>query len=352
MKKEQVIKIFNELLIELGLNVNQLAECLEMKRAQGLYDILNPKVNVGISKNMAEKICRRFRYINISYLLTGFGVILNKDYIRKLYDDCINIRKEVMEIEPKPKSLNEITFHDAIGFNRNVFVENEDIFDKYVWICNELFLALKIEKMYKSNATADFMNIYRELENIPNDDKFGWIFTDDDNTKKSGVQFYDLESVPMDRKLIPLYDDIASVGGKLQKGYSANMESNSSPAEWIDPGDWFKSATAAIRNYGDSMVEYPSGCILALREVQDLRLIVPGKDYVIETSEYRVTKKAQLSSNPEYIRAYSTNEETYRDGTLIHQPFDIPRNLIVRIFEVLGYVVKKGGGTIVFSNQK
>jgi hypothetical protein len=99
------------------------------------------------------------------------------------------------------------------------------------------------------------------------------------------------------------------------------------------------------------MIEYPSGCILALKLVQDHYLIVPGKDYVIETSEYRVTKKVQLGSNTEYIRVYSTNTEAHPDGTLIHQPFDIPRNSIGRIFEVLGYVVKKGSGTIVNTNQ-
>jgi transcriptional regulator with XRE-family HTH domain len=164
------------------------------------------------------------------------------------------------------------------------------------------------------------------------------------------VQFYEPENVSSEKKLIPLYDDVSTIGGNLP-GYSANMESNSQPAEWIDPGDWFKNATAAIRHYGDSMTEYPPGCILALREVRDRRLIVPGKDYVIETSEYRVTKKMQVCDNPEYIRVRSTNKEKYDDGTLMYEPFNIPLSLIGRLFEVLGYVVKKGGGTIVFNNQ-
>jgi transcriptional regulator with XRE-family HTH domain len=170
--------------------------------------------------------------------------------------------------------------------------------------------------------------------------------------EKSDVQFYDPENLPVNKKLIPLYDDVSSVGGKLAKGYSANITSNSPPAEWIDPGDWFNSATAAIRNYGDSMVEYPAGCILALKEVQDRQLIVPGRDYVIETSEYRLTKKIQLANNPDYLRVHSTNTEKYDDGTLVHQPFNIKWNLIVRIYEVLGYVVKKGGGTMVYTNNK
>ncbi|MDR1683245.1 MAG: hypothetical protein LBS25_07665, partial [Candidatus Symbiothrix sp.] len=181
-----------------------------------------------------------------------------------------------------------------------------------------------------------------------------WLLTGEGEMLKSTsgeVQFYAPDNAPSGKKLIPFYDDVSTIGGNLP-GHSANMESNSPPAEWIDPGDWFKNATAALRHYGDSMTEYPPGCILALKEVQDRRLIIPGKDYVIETSEYRATKKIQLCNDPEYIRAYSTNEEKYDDGTLIHQPFNIPLSLVNKIFEVLGYVVKKGGGTIVFSNQQ
>ncbi len=169
----------------------------------------------------------------------------------------------------------------------------------------------------------------------------GWLMTGEGSM---------LKDEPSERagKLIPFYDDVVTVGGNNE--ISANMQGVSSPAEYIDTGDWFKDATAALRHYGDSMTEYPPGCILALKEVEDLRLIVPGKDYVIETSEYRVTKRVQV--NNDCIRAHSTNDETYPDGTLIHQPFNIPFELISKIFLVLGYVVKKNGGTMVFSSKK
>jgi DNA-binding XRE family transcriptional regulator len=163
------------------------------------------------------------------------------------------------------------------------------------------------------------------------------------------VKFYDPENAPSGKKLIPFYDDVVSIGGN--NAMVASMGGVSHSSELIDPGDWFKDATAAIRNHGDSMIEYPCGCILALKQVYDMRLIVPGKDYVIETSEYRVTKKIRFTGNPEYIRAYSTNETKYDDGELIHQPFDIPLELVSKIYEILGYVVKTGGGTIVYSNK-
>jgi hypothetical protein len=158
-----------------------------------------------------------------------------------------------------------------------------------------------------------------------------------------------LKSDPSQKKLIPFYD-VETIGGVNDK--VANTDGVSAPSEYIDAGDWFREATAAIRHYGDSMVEYPAGCILALKEVKEKRLIVWGKDYVIETNEYRITKRVQRGKDDEYIKAYSSNTETYPDGQLVHEYLDVAWNDICRIFLVLGYVVKKNGGTIVFSSQK
>ena len=166
--------------------------------------------------------------------------------------------------------------------------------------------------------------------------------------KSEQVQFYSPENAPQNKRLIPLFDDVQTIGGS---DTVALTEANRAPAEWIDPGDWFKAATHAIRHYGESMAEYPKGCILAIKEVKDRRLIIPGKDYVIETAEYRVTKKIQFGNDSKYIVAHSTNSERYDDGSLVHQPFNIYWDLIDNIYEVLGYVVKKGSGTIVLSNQ-
>lgn len=157
------------------------------------------------------------------------------------------------------------------------------------------------------------------------------------------------KSESSNKKLIPFYDDVISIGGK--NDITTNVDGKSIPTDYIDAGDWFKDATAAIRHYGESMNEYPTGCILALKEVKDRELIIPGRDYTIETSEYRVTKRVQMGKSESYITAYSTNYETYADGRLIHEPFDIPWRAINRISLVLGYVVKKNGGTIVFNSN-
>lgn len=150
--------------------------------------------------------------------------------------------------------------------------------------------------------------------------------------------------------VIPFYDDVVSIGGKNQLG--SDMSGISQPSEYIDTGDWFKNATAAIRHYGESMLEYPAGCILAIKEVINRDLIVPGRDYVIETSEYRVTKRLQSGKDENYFAAYSTNPEKYADGRLVFEPFEIPKEEIKHLSLVLGYVVKKNGETFVFNNNK
>lgn len=141
------------------------------------------------------------------------------------------------------------------------------------------------------------------------------------------------------KNLIPLYDDVQTIGGTLM---SADMSPVTTPTDYIDAGDWFKDVTAAIRHYGDSMVEYPNGCILALRKLNSQRSIVWGRNYVVETKEIRVTKRLQTCPNDDScIMAYSTNEETYKDGRLIHEPLKIYKEDIQQIFLVIGRVVKE-----------
>ena len=160
----------------------------------------------------------------------------------------------------------------------------------------------------------------------------------------------DTENILQRRNIIPLYSDISSIGGNNE--LVSNMDGVSQPVEYIDTGDWFIDATAAIRHYGDSMTEYPPGCILALKEVQERQLLIWGENYVIETSEYRITKRIQRGKSEKHIKACSSNIEMYPDGALIHEPIDIAWSDIRKIFLVLGHVIKKNGGTIVFNVRK
>lgn len=165
-----------------------------------------------------------------------------------------------------------------------------------------------------------------------------WLLTGEGEMLRENVPTHQPTTAP--RRRIPLYADISSIGGLNDR--VANVEHhNEHTAEWIDAGDWFPEATAAIRHYGDSMLEYPAGSILVLKRVLDLRLLINGRNYVIETSEFRITKQLQHDDGTDYIMAYSTNRETYPDGRLVHAPIRIPLETVRHIDLVVGCVQKE-----------
>lgn len=190
-----------------------------------------------------------------------------------------------------------------------------------------------------SRNTFDQELVYAKCENINPD----WLLTGRGSMLKSegsapmGSKEAQKEDIlPAKKNLIPFYEDVSTIGGL--NDCLANTESNA-PTEWIDAGDWFPEATAAIRHYGDSMIEYPSGSILALKRVCNPQLIMNGRNYVIETTEYRVTR--QLQDDGDHFMAYSTNRDTYPDGRQIHAPFSVPKGEIRYIYLVLGCVTKE-----------
>lgn len=136
------------------------------------------------------------------------------------------------------------------------------------------------------------------------------------------------------RNMIPLYDDVATIGGtQLVAETEPIYESQMS----IDAGDWFHGATAAIRHYGDSMIEYQSGCILAIQELMDKSELIPGRNYVVETKERRMTKRITVLDD-NYINCHSTNNETYPNGEMVHGPIRILKEDIRKISKVMGAI--------------
>lgn len=163
---------------------------------------------------------------------------------------------------------------------------------------------------------------------------------------------YTEEASKKNGNLIPLYDGLVAAGTALQADLSPQME----PVEYVDAGDWFRDATAAMRVHGDSMhPEYHSGSIIAMKRVNNKRLIVFGQDYVIETSEYRVLKRLQRSDEKEYWTLASVNTEIWEvgplKGKLIHEPFDVHVDDVARLFKVLGCVKRNESSRIVHNQS-
>ena len=168
---------------------------------------------------------------------------------------------------------------------------------------------------------------------------FDWLLTGEGNMLRSEEPSHSLPVPEKKRHLIPLFD-VTTIDGRQ---YDADMAAVSTPSEMIDTGDWFQDATAAMRVQGDSMSpEYKSGSIVALRQINDQRIIMYGEDYVVETDEIRVIKRLQRADDPAYLMACSVNQDQWESGPmkghLIHEPFEIPRSSIRRLFLVLGEV--------------
>lgn len=172
----------------------------------------------------------------------------------------------------------------------------------------------------------------------------------------NGLMLKESNQSTASRKLIPVYDDISYTSNETIIVASEPPAHYYKTLEYIDPGDWFPEATAAIRHHGESMSEYPSGSRLPLLEKQNLTEIIPGENYVIEwdNGDYNRTTKRLLpcQDDDNAFMAYATNKETYIDGTPKFPPFKIQKSDIRRLFLVLGCVLKHHSGTIVLSTSQ
>ena len=139
--------------------------------------------------------------------------------------------------------------------------------------------------------------------------------------------------------IVPFYENVATIGGTQ---LSADLSPVTAPTAYIDLGSMFPSANAAIRHFGESMREYPNGCILAIKKLNHLKSIIWGQNYVVETDEIRVTKKLQTCKDDKNcIMAYSTNLDTHPNGQPIHEPFKIEKSDIRNLFWVVGHIVQE-----------
>lgn len=176
------------------------------------------------------------------------------------------------------------------------------------------------------------------------EDEFGvnkvWLMFGEGEMLKTEKPQQEIKEVPFEDAhkypkgvLIPYFADTHTRGGLTDRQAPTDIEER--VTSYIESGSLFANATSAIKHFGDSMVEYPSGCVLFCRKVENPSLLVNGSPYVIETTEYRVTKK--IHDKGEFIRAFSTNEQKFPDGSLVYAPFDIPKTEIIRMHQILGY---------------
>ena len=148
------------------------------------------------------------------------------------------------------------------------------------------------------------------------------------------------------RNLIPFYDVEAAAGHD-----DVDMLPITRHSSMIDVGDMLRDSECAIRIYGNSMVpNYPSGCVVGLREVKD-NIIEYGNVYVIETTDNRYLKRIFKDKTGKGYNCYSDNTQVFtegpRTGEPFYEPFIIPFEVKERIYRVIG-VIKRNENSSIF----
>lgn len=137
---------------------------------------------------------------------------------------------------------------------------------------------------------------------------------------------------------VELYDAIA-YGGDRTMGREHDEQSQVMGVLYI--GWQFKGATGAMFIRDNSMYPtYPSHSILVYKKIHDIRMIVPGSDYIIETEDYRLAKRLLKGKTSDIILATSINKEVWEEGEykghLIYAPFELPVTQIQALYLILG----------------
>ena len=85
---------------------------------------------------------------------------------------------------------------------------------------------------------------------------------------------------------------------------------------------------------GDSM--YPTiapGAFVIIKDVEDKRLVRWGEPYVVVTTDGRVIKRVLKHHDAQVVTLYSDNHELY-------QPYDIPKDSILSLWQLVGMLSK------------
>ncbi|OSZ79290.1 hypothetical protein CAP35_13840 [Chitinophagaceae bacterium IBVUCB1] len=155
----------------------------------------------------------------------------------------------------------------------------------------------------------------------------------------------------VNRNAIPFYDVEAIAGSQVAE---ADMMPITKPKTMIDVGDLLRDSECAIRIYGNSMTpNYPSGCVVGLRKVND-GIIEYGKVYVVETEDNRYLKRLFKTGDDETYELYSDNVMVYaegpRKGKFYYEPFLIHKSAIRSIYRVTG-VIKRNENSPIFGKN-
>lgn len=101
MTKEKTIEILNAILNYVSIGRKEFSNKIGINNPQWIADALNPQKKVGISKDKAERICNAYPEINLSFVMSGEGEMLNNSTGYKIDEIAIPTTEELQELSYK-----------------------------------------------------------------------------------------------------------------------------------------------------------------------------------------------------------------------------------------------------------
>lgn len=208
---------------------------------------------------------------------------------------------------------------------------------------NEISNKIEVSNGYlakqKSNLASIGSHIIEKIVSSYPEINLEWLITGKGNMLKSERKsdFMGVESGD-DTFYVPMYDAVV-YGGDLKHGKS--FDETITQIGTLKVSLQFKGATGAMFVRDDSMYPlYPNSSMVVYKEVVDRSIIAYGRDYIIETQDFRVVKRLLKTKHKDIILATSLNKEVWEygeyKGSLIYEPFEIPISKIMRLDFVLG----------------
>lgn len=154
----------------------------------------------------------------------------------------------------------------------------------------------------------------------------GWLMTGEGEMLKTSPQPTEERSIDNTEGLhiVPLLP-ISAQGGSFNDFVTSIKENECEKV--VSP---VKGMDMAVTVAGDSMApEYPSGCQVLIKKINDKAFIEWGKVYVLDTCNGTVIKEVHKGQNEDEIECHSINPDPK------FQPFSVNRNDIYGMYRVI-----------------
>lgn len=233
---------------------------------------------VVISERTVHLISDIFPELNIEWLLTGVGGMLKND--------------------PPAAKINRIKILVHWLISQGIVESQQDLGEK-IGITNKSYLSQLVNGR---TVSLSFINKLSEMDSRINSD---WLLSGEgEMLKGEAAAAEQVPALAAGAEMVPLLP-IAAQGGPLNDFVTSvrreDCEKIASPIRGVD---------FAMSVSGDSMApEYPSGCKILVKKIDEKAFIEWGRVYVLDTCNGSVVKKIMPGEREGQVRCVSINDD-------------------------------------------